>query len=103
MGSGVHLLTRESPTFCIWTREGVIDYCSALYAIRPLARIEILTNKQTHEWTSLRFIRGAVSPFYVCTCTAGSFTTADEFTHVRYVLHVTHGSTHMSPDWTKQH
>lgn len=22
VGSGVHLLTRESPTFCIWTREG---------------------------------------------------------------------------------
>lgn len=27
----------------------------------------------------------------------------DEFTHVRSVLHVTHGSSHTSPDWTEQH
>lgn len=49
------LLTRESPTFCIWMREGDDGslVCS-VYSIRPLARIEILANKQTHKWTERR-------------------------------------------------
>lgn len=40
--------------------------------------VEILTNKQRRVdgAESLRFIRDAVSPFYVCTLTAGSLTAA---------------------------